>query len=101
MNEANPYRDRARLSAALAAQFPSCFVRDESEPDWKVLIINLPKVGQISYHISPDDMDLFNHVKDDPTCKWDGHTTEEKNSRIENYTQYVATIDAGIDEASM
>lgn len=92
------YRERAHLVANLSAQYPSSFSYDENEPDWKVVLIQLPVVGQVSWHIAPDDMDLFSHVKDG-SIKWDGHTTEEKYARLDAFTAHLARIGAALDEA--
>jgi hypothetical protein len=81
----NPYRDRAHLSAYLAAVNPSVLVHgaDPNEPDWPVLFVTLP-TGQVSWHVSPDDLDLFDHVTVGHAT-WDGHSTDEKNDRIRRY----------------
>lgn len=81
------YRERARLSAYLAAVYPSHISpSDPDEPDWQVLIVETP-TGQMSWHISAEDMDLFDHVPAsygaDWERPWDGHSTEEKYERLE------------------
>lgn len=45
---------------------------DPSEPEWPVVFIELP-TGQISWHIPQHSV------------SWDGHTTEEKYRRINEY----------------
>lgn len=81
------YRDRAHLVAHLAAFLPSSIgYHDPDEPDWAVVIIELP-TGQVSWHISPDDMDLFKHVRRTEVNTWDGHDTEEKHRRLDAHTQ--------------
>jgi hypothetical protein len=44
---------------------------------------------QLTWHISPTDLDLFGHVKKvtptDPFVQWDGHSTTEKYRRIQDY----------------
>lgn len=78
--------------ALLAATYPSRIgYTDPETPDWKVLTIDSPE-GQWSWHISPDDLDLFTHVRetgedDEP---WDGHTTEEKLERIKKLTDRIS-----------
>lgn len=86
------YRERAHLVAHLAAVYPSALVpgADPSEPAWPVVFIELP-TGQLSWHVSPDDVDLFAHVdtygKDTPgRPEWDGHSTEEKYGRLGAHT---------------
>lgn len=79
------YRERAHLVAHLAALYPSAFGVDPAEPDWAVLYVQTPE-GQLSWHISSDDMDLFPHVSPVHHVTWDGHTTEEKYARLDALT---------------
>jgi hypothetical protein len=90
------YRERAHLTAHLAAGYPSVLVEgaDPSAPDWPVLFVELP-TGQVSWHISPDDVGLFRHVRrtmagmpDAPV--WDGHTTDEKYARVDAHARALA-----------
>lgn len=87
------YRERAHLTAHLAASYPAVLVEgaDASAPDWPVLFVKLP-TGQASWHISPTDLDLFSHVRrtmagmpDAPV--WDGHSTEEKYARVDAHAE--------------
>lgn len=79
------YRERAHLVA-----HPSTIgYHDPNEPDWAVVIIDLP-TGQASWHVSPDDMDLFGHVQRSEANTWDGHSTEEKYARIDAHTRALA-----------
>jgi hypothetical protein len=83
---AGVYRERASLVAYLAACNPSVIVpgADPEASGWPVLYVNTV-CGQMSWHISPDDLDLFGHVpihKDGQPPTWDGHTTEEKYRRL-------------------
>lgn len=76
------YRERARLVAYLASQHHSVLAyNDPSDPDWPVVYVTTP-AGQMSWHISPDDVGLFTHapVASNPT--WDGHSTETKYERL-------------------
>lgn len=84
------YRERARLIAYLAAQHPSWLVLDgdPAEPGWYVLYVLAP-TGQMSWHISEEDVDLFDHVRritpdgfHEVHGGWDGHTTKEKYERL-------------------
>lgn len=76
------YRERAFLTSYLSKQFPSRLsYSDPNEPDWAVLYVYTPE-GQLSWHISPDDMDLFEHLAIVSGVEWDGHTTEEKYERL-------------------
>jgi hypothetical protein len=51
---------------------------DASEPEWPVGYIELP-TGQVSWHIPQH------------ATPWDGHTTEEKYKRINEYVAAVST----------
>lgn len=75
------YRERAQLLALLATVYPSHMQPDPTEPDWPVLYLGLP-TGQATWHIAPDDVPLFGHVRRDITEPWDGHTTDEKYERV-------------------
>lgn len=80
------YRERAHLVAFLATLFPSVSAyTDPAEPDWLVVYIDAP-TGQLSWHISPADRDLFEHVPrvpaNHPRAQWDKHTTAEKYERL-------------------
>lgn len=82
------YRERAHLVAHLAALHPSHIGHtDPSAPEWAVVIVETP-AGQLSWHVAPDDMDLFAHVQQtNRICRgWDGHTTEEKYERLRRLT---------------
>lgn len=81
------YRERAHLVAWLAASYPSVIVPapDVDEPGWQIVYLTV-RGWQLSWHISPRDAVLFEHVEhvmaDDPRAQWDGHTTEQKYTRI-------------------
>lgn len=87
------YRERAHLVALLAALYPSHIgYTDPAEPGWAVVTIETP-AGQLSWHIAPGDLPLFEHVQ--PTSRisrgWDGHTTDEKYERVRRLTG-IATL---------
>ncbi|MEU5442778.1 MULTISPECIES: WDGH domain-containing protein [Streptomyces] len=83
------YRERAHLVAHLAAAYPSSIgYADPSEPEWAVVVVNLP-TGQVTWHVAPSDMDLFEHVHRGAEG-WDGHTTEEKYARLDAHTRALA-----------
>lgn len=84
------YRERAHLVAHLAAIYPSVLVHgaDAAEPDWPVLFVGLP-TGQATWHISPSDLDLFEHVPAG-AATWDGHSTTEKYERVDAHTRAIA-----------
>lgn len=79
----NIYRERAALVAFLAKIWPAYFAHnDPAEPDWAVLYVNTP-AGQLSWHIAEEDRDLFPRVRvDEYGPSWDGHSTEEKYTRL-------------------
>lgn len=79
------YRERAHLLALLTTHYPSHLQPDPAEPDWPVLYLILP-TGQATWHISPDDLGLFDHVRTDIHEAWDGHTTEQKYERLAELT---------------
>lgn len=84
------YTERAHLVAYLAAQHPAVLAySDPDEPDWPVITVATP-AGQMSWHLSPDDLDLVAHVPlvsaDDPRAVWDGHTTPDKYERLRALT---------------
>lgn len=77
------YRERARLIAYLATRWPASIWRADTE--WPVIYLASP-AGQLSWHLSADDLDLFEHVARLPQGTpnpWDGHTTPEKYQRLQ------------------
>jgi len=82
------YADRNRvvqLAAALAQQLGQRVGvhTDPDEPDWSVLMIDLPGPGQhVSWHIARVDLLPGWDAYPDP---WDGHTDQEKATRIRRY----------------
>lgn len=90
MNEAINaiYRERNTLVAHLAAVYPSALAwNDPDEPDWAVVYIET-EAGQLSWHVSPDDIDLFKNVER-KNIVWDGHDTDIKYSRLRYMTELV------------
>lgn len=78
--ELNVYRERAYLIAHLARIYPSHWTYDDSASHWPVAVIDTPE-GQLSWHISLDDVALF-PAMDYILDLWDGHSTEEKYARL-------------------
>lgn len=80
------YRERNALVAALlrVGGYPAEVVMAPDTEGWWIVYAETP-AGQVSWHISPDDMDLF---RDWPVAfgsrpsPWDGHTTDEKYARL-------------------
>lgn len=96
--ENHVYRERAHLIALLAALYPrgtSIGCTDPNEPEWPVVTVCIPE-GQLTWHVDPRDVDLFQHVPH-ADAKWDGHDTEEKYRRITAMTARVAA-NGGVDQ---
>ncbi len=90
------YRERAHLVALLAAMTDGAVIvpaLDVDEDGWALLYLTIGG-RQCSWHISPRDLELFEHVErvrpDDPRAQWDGHTTEAKYAGIAAYTAELA-----------
>lgn len=82
------YRERSHLIAHLASLYPSHIgYTDPTTPDLAVVIIKTP-AGQMSWHITPRDMALFEHVPRTVSgaSDWDGHTTKQKYERLRALT---------------
>lgn len=91
MGETSVYRERAELIALVASMYPAVMAySDPAEPDWPVIYVETPS-GQLSWHLSKDDLPLFPHVQVveayDARARWDGHTTEEKYRRVRSLAQ--------------
>lgn len=83
------YSERAEFVAGLAARHPSVKTPaiDVDTDGWWLVYINSHLPGQqMSWHISPRDIHLFEHVEevgaDHPHAQWDGHTNDEKYWRL-------------------
>lgn len=86
------YEERNRLVAFLAAIFPSRRYAGE-DPDWPVVMVQVPGAGQCTWHYPAEQAHLFAHVQElsphdmfGETWVYDGHTTEEKYKRIRHGT---------------
>jgi hypothetical protein len=92
------YRERNALVAALIRTngWPAQIVMAPDTEGWWIVYAETPE-GQVSWHVSPDDMDLFS---DWPVAfgshhsPWDGHTTDEKYTRL---ARLRAAAPAGLD----
>lgn len=90
------YRERAHLVAFLATVYPSCVAyNDPLAPGWPVVFVETPE-GQLSWHVSPLDLDLLVHVRRDERVVWDAHSTEEKYARLARLV--AARAEGGIGE---
>jgi hypothetical protein len=82
------YTGRNQLVAALSKLFISHLGPvSDAEPGWGTAVyIQLPS-GQVSWHISDEEVEtLFSHLSVDTTVPWDGHTTDEKYQRLSEIT---------------
>lgn len=79
------YAQRNMLVGALSKLFPAWVSTDPSEPNWPVVMIELP-TGQISFHVTRKERySVFAHLGTDlpGNCSgWDGHDDAEKWRRI-------------------
>lgn len=90
------YTERAELVAYLAAIHPSVITPAPDAPGYWLVFITLPEGhGQVSWHIHPNDLYLFDHVTRYETWKWDGHTTKDKRERLRRATETAHTWVAG------
>lgn len=76
-NEA--YSERARIVSSLTLLFPSRMTQHEG---WWIVYMDTPH-GQVSWHISEDDLGYFGHVPRVDSWQWDNHTTNEKYLRLD------------------
>lgn len=75
----NIYRERAHLLALIARDHLACiYTPSDAEPGFENAIAILIDTTWCSWHLSDDDMDLFDEVKRNREFVWDGQTTEEK-----------------------
>lgn len=95
---AGVYRERARLVAALARLYPASLERADPSPGFEwVVYVDLP-TGQASWHVSDDDLDLFDGTPRGQGRKWDGHDDAEKHRRVDALGRGDA-VAARVDEA--
>jgi len=99
----NAYWERNQLVAALSKLLPSHMAKHpkddkEWEDDWRNIVVMhvplelthfadvvdqpVPSDIQVTWHIHDHDMPMFDHLGEDPSYQWDGHTTEEKYRRL-------------------
>lgn len=80
------YRERAYLVSFLTTIFPSVGIYDNAdEPEYMLVYVETP-VGQMSWHIHPDDIDLFEGLYLVSQYTWDGHSTREKYDKLQELT---------------
>jgi len=87
----------ALAALAVVLQYPMSLGYDSKQPDprWQTLLfIELP-TGQVSWHIHKDDLPLFDSLPQNQII-WDGHTREERDTRIQNhFTQCLLSSQTG------
>lgn len=90
------YSERNRVVAVLARLFPAGLTKTAIagwDPEWHGCVyIDLP-TGQASWHFHDRDAHLFAGL---PvyTKPWDGHTTEEKYARLEEFCRGASAVQA-------
>ncbi|MFD8335597.1 hypothetical protein ACFV42_23500 [Streptomyces solisilvae] len=77
------YRELNRLVAGYTYWWPSVICPAPNCPRFWIVHVCSP-AGQMSWHIPPQDMDLFGHVRRVDTWEQDTHSTEEKYRRLES-----------------
>lgn len=76
------YRERNAVVAALirVGGYPASLVPAPDAEGWWIVYAETPQ-GQVSWHVGPDDLDLFDGIPAQYVA-WDRHTTEEKYERV-------------------
>jgi len=75
------YRERNQFPSGLAHLWPTVLTPATDYVGTWIVYLESP-AGQLSWHIMPEDLDLFEHVDRRETYPYDGHTTEEKYARL-------------------
>ena len=87
----NAYSERNKLVQFLSLLYPAHMKRhpeDDTdwEDDWRNIVCIHSPMGQLTWHIHDSEASMFSHLNRAPDpfadCEWDGHTTEEKYSRL-------------------
>lgn len=67
---------------------------DPGDPDWVVVFIGLP-TGQVSWHISRKEYKAYfpDYIPVAGRNPWDGHSTETKNARIQEFSKTLFDFD--------
>ncbi|MBC7299828.1 hypothetical protein [Nocardia salmonicida] len=82
------YRERAQLLAWITAALAPTAVLSISDPqhDWMAVLHVPSAAGALTWHIHPDDLDLFAHLQfvspSDPRARWDGADKTETLRRL-------------------
>jgi hypothetical protein len=80
------YRERNAVVAALIRTngWPAWVIPAPDADGWFIVYAESDE-GQVSWHIGPDDIDLFSWLPTEPRAGWDGwdrHTNEQKYERV-------------------
>lgn len=79
----NCYTERAHLLALLAHHYEAVgFEPDDAEEGFSRGLALCVRGKWLTWHLSDEDLPLFDHVPFDESFVWDGHTTEEKYAHI-------------------
>ena len=89
------YTERNQAVAVLVALaqrlgYPTWFACAD-DPDWPIVFIELPNVGQVSWHIPAAEFsDYFpiNAALPNKEGLWDSHTNEQKAERLKDEAHY-------------
>ncbi|APC46448.1 hypothetical protein HWB05_gp167 [Streptomyces phage BRock] len=90
------YRERAQLIAHLTALYPSvgCYNAVDA-PGWLMVYVEMP-VGQMAWHVSPDDVDLFEGLCIVDSYESEMVPTDEKYARLQNFTSMLRMPSVGV-----
>jgi len=93
------YTERSRVVAGLARAVIAAgglagLATDPAEPDWPVVLIDLPGYGQVSWHVPKQEAEtLFAFLGAYPGT-YDGHSTEERYERLSAFARQAPAIRA-------
>src|SRR5690606_7134294 len=93
------YTERSRVVAGLARAVIAAgglagLATDPAEPDWPVVLIDLPGYGQVSWHVPKQEAEtLFAFLGAYPGT-YDGHSTEERYERLAAFARQAPAIRA-------
>jgi hypothetical protein len=73
----------ALAKMALAIGLKVGLINDPDEPDWPVMMIDLP-TGQVGWHLPKEDI-IGNWPQ--YNGNWDGHSLEEKRERLHRFLE--------------
>lgn len=65
--------------------------------DMFIVGIDIPKIGQLSYHCDLKYYDLFRCKELERGLEWDGHSPEEVLRRLKSLSQMIESLDKGVE----